>query len=311
MATKRPATEEVMEPADKKSKTIATTETSDDSASMPSRPSSKMSVTDDRPKMPSVPLRHTSTSVTTYMLKNIAAPFPIHDYVEVKVLTVNYQNYFLHLYTDLLNALYPDSEEVPHGMITPDEFVLVCRYLLKARVDTIYSSITGRRPQTRIPIPRDVEVPKALSDIINGVGTFIVLNGAFLVFPSPENPPLDPLTSISSLVNFNVLTRFARLINAVKVRQIVNIGYISNVSQGTGWWLLSSRAVADPSVIAVDMNTVIIRSAFKEWTPSDAFFAAVVQNQFSGQLSSVFADFWSTDNINGVASIRSAFNIGA
>lgn len=88
------------------------------------------------------------------------------------------EGYFNSLYDSISNALYQNSKSNMVNIITKANFDLVCRYFTKARIDQVYSSLTGRKANYRIGIPRGVAMPKALADVINGIGPQLGQSGA-------------------------------------------------------------------------------------------------------------------------------------
>lgn len=309
MATKRPAESDLSEAADKKSRSMSSDAVHHATAA---RTSSSASTSEPAPTLSEVPYRHTSAGgIISTLARSISSPFPVYDMQEVTVTSSNYEAYFKHLRMDLINAVFPDSAVDPPNIISADDFVIVCRYLLKSRVDTVYSSVSGRRPTHRIAIPRDFAVPKALSDLINGIGVYTICAGAATVLPTPESAPQDANSSVSAQCTFARMTSFSRLVTAAHVRNFINIGYLSNVTNGTAWWLLSARTPATPDTVASEQTVVQVYSSFKEWTPADAIYCAIVQNHFNGKIGDLEPNKWSTDIIRGIPAIRSAYDIGA
>lgn len=241
---------------------------------------------------------------------HLSTPYPIVDDIFLVVDTAKMETFFKYVWTAIVNCIYPDSRFTTSGLISQANFVLVCRYLFKARIDQVYSSVSGRRPVQRIALSKDYLVPRCLSDLANGIGTFSAQGGALNFIPTPENDPNDQTQRLTSLVSQDIQNAFSRLVKAAERRGFITLHPIGNISAGTAWWLLSVRNSSDHSIIATDSNNVWISSTFKEWTPADAIMAAVVQRQYDGLVENVeVASKWTTDSITGIASVRETFII--
>lgn len=288
VGTKRKADSDLTQPADKKTKTMRQSEP--DSGLHPSP----------------------SSGVLSQIASRFTAPFPVATSQYVTVDTANMASYFSSLFNALVTVIYPDSTYEPQNMITIDQFVLVCRYLTKARIDHVYSAASGRRPPSRIAIPRDFEVPKSLADVINGIGTVLINGAAFNVIPQPEADPQDPAQRLTNRVSFDILQSFAALVAAALARGFIRTGFISSVPEGTAWWLLTARTPANPTVIANDSDAANVYGVFKEWTPSDGVICAIVQRQNDGLFPDMLvALMWSFDTVRGIAGLRRTFNLRA
>lgn len=286
-AAKRAKTSDLTQPADKKSRTV-----------VPSEP-------DSRSHGPP------SSGIITLITNRFSSPFPCASTAYVPVLTANFTGYFKSLWTSLVEVIYPDQNYVTAHVISEDNFVKVCRYLTKARVDQVYSSASGRRPTSRVPIPRDFPVPKSLADIINGIGVVTILSGSFAVIPEPEAPPADPTAAVSTFGAFNILSSFSTLVKAANARGFINVGTISSVTEGTAWWLLTARNPDNPANIANEIDSAVVYGIFKEWTPADGVFAAIVQSHFDGSINEIKVLQWAFDTVRGISGLRREFNISA
>lgn len=284
--TKRKAGSDMTEPADKKSKTVV------------------------RHAEPEGNQRSMPGGILAALANHFGSPFPTADTQYVEVLTDNMSGWFGTIWDSLISAIYPDGNFVEANVITRNNFILVCRYLTKARIDQVYASCSERRATGRIAIPREYEIPKCLADVINGIGLVTVLSGAFAVIPQPEAPPAEANAALVTVVSYAMLTAFSRLVKAAHARNLIRTSYISSVPEGTAWWLLTARTPADPATVAAD--AVAVFSTFKEWTPADGMICGIVQRRNDGLFPDLAAGLmWSFDAVRGVSGLRNTFNLDA
>lgn len=240
-----------------------------------------------------------------------STPVPQLYSLDVEIETINMSTYFKTLRNALITALYPDHRFHAAGLITEDNFVLVCRYLTKSRLDYVYAATTGRRLDGRIAMPRDMLIPKALADIINGIGPLTIQAGAYTLIPKPETRPADAAQRLETLVTHVMLNQFSQLVNACASRNYIRTGFLSNVIPAMAWWALGvyNAAVVDELANGVDSTRIV--AAFKEWTPADAVLAAIVQRQFTG--ITIYDPYhkWTCDTIVGCLGLQTAFNLEA
>ncbi|CAH0394707.1 unnamed protein product [Bemisia tabaci] len=198
-------------------------------------------------------------------------------------------------------------------MITEAQFVLVCRYLLKSRIDHVYSNVSGRRVDGRIVMPKEVYMPKALSDLINGVGFITAQGGCLKLCPKPEPNPQEAAQRLGTLVTYENLENFSLLIEACTYRNLIQSGLLSSVTLGTAWWMLSAGKIDDPSTVADgDEEDVKILSCLKEFTPADAVYCALAQRQNTGIEEGIDIGMkYTGDDIFGIPSLRSIYNVRA
>lgn len=236
----------------------------------------------------------------------MANPTPI---VYITVELENYNNYFASLYRSLIRVTYQGGP-LPNNLLTEANFQLVCRYLMKARVDLVYSSQSGRRAPHRVPIPRNVLIPKALSDIINAIGPIAVSLGTWIVVPQPPNEGNDQTATLLNRVTHAILEAFSNLIQTAVAFAHIRVAPIGSHSSGTAFWLLRA-CTPNNATAGGNAQRVIIRSAFRNFTPADALLAAIVQNQFNGILPTVTNMCWTHPAIVDVMNIRDQFNLNA
>lgn len=289
-AVKRPAPSDMTEPADKKAKSSVTRTTPSDDALRRPAPS----------------------GIIDLMASRFSTPFPMLPTVYVIVNTADMSEYFGTIWDSLVCVIYPDGTFEAANIITRDQFILVCRYLTKSRIDHVYATTSGRRSTVRIAIPREYELPKCLSDLINGIGPITVQGGAATYVPQPEIDPTDPAQRLSTLVNFQMLANFASLVQNARSRNYIRTGLVSTAVQGTAWWMLSARNATNINNLAMNQDSVLVVATFKEWTPADAIYCAIVQRLFDGYHINVDSVLkWATDFITGISSLRASFNLQA
>ncbi|CAH0392746.1 unnamed protein product [Bemisia tabaci] len=170
----------------------------------------------------------------------------------------------------------------------------------------------GRRPEGRIGIAKAVELPKALADIINGIGLHIGQGGALKFIPRPEDNPGQAADRLQVRADYNILANFAHLVQDAKSAGHIRTGSTSSQELGTAWWVISGRKSEDPSEVAAVAESVRIDSAFPEFTPSDALLCAIVERQNTGlEDNTDILLKWTFGEVENVPSIRVAYNIQA
>lgn len=281
---------DLTQPADKKAKVIAKTREPDNPAAPHSNPG----------------------GILSQICNRFSSPFPIADTHFVVINTADMAGWYESIWRSLVDAIYPDHRFHAAGVITQANFVLVCRYLTKSRIDHVYATTSGRRPNNRIAIPREFEVPKCFADVINGIGSILILSGSYVVIPQPEEAPQDQAQRLETLVGFQLLASFERLVKAASARGLIRTAFISSVPEGTAWWLLTARSPADPATIANGLDSVDVRAVFKEWTPADGILCAIVQRQNDGLFpDEVALLMWAFDTVRGISGLRNTFALDA
>lgn len=293
VAQKRPATDEVAQPADKRARAAVR---------QPGRQQPQAPPADD---LMTAPHHHQAGGILNQMAQFIHGPVPIHSDAYITVSTNNMTVFFAAVRHVLIEMVYP-GQPVPAGIITEADWNIVMRSIVKARVDHVYTTITGLRPQNRIPLPRGLELPKCISDLANGIGSIFILKGGLRVIPEPE---VAPQGQDSLAVQFTQarIRAASILINAAKVRGIISVGTLSNIETGTAWWLMSARNPANTAQIAADTQSAVVHAIFAEWTPADAMLCALVQNRFDGLFGDVGAIYWTAGYINGITALRTSY----
>ncbi|XP_043476097.1 uncharacterized protein LOC122507449 [Leptopilina heterotoma] len=198
------------------------------------------------------------------------APTQIHD-----ISSASYIKYFRSIWTSLTTAIYPAVDG-----ITQDDFVLMCRHLLVARLNHVNAEYYDGRSLA----PGCSVLPLSLSNVLNGIGVVTTHEGGVVNVPRYGGEPADnELTSTTAAIE----SGFANLILACKVRDSMS----EEVATGNN-------------------NDVIVRASFKEWTPKDALYASIVQNGATGVSSVDKSNVWHSNYISNVLGMRHSFNLG-
>lgn len=288
--TNFPAGNDLTEPADKKTHTMIS-----------GKPNSGQRSSSDP-----------GSGVLAHMANRFSTPFPHANTQTVQVKTADMVNYFGTIWDSLTTAIYPDSSFEPAGLITRDNFILVCRYLTKARIDHVFASTAGLRLSGCIDIPPEFQIPKCLADVINGIGTIFISSGAFMVIPQPESAPEDAACGLHNVVSHAMLCGFASLVKSAHVRDFIRVSTVSSVVEGTAWWLLTARDPTNTTIIANGLDRVFVAATFPEWKPVDGLLCAIVQRQFDGLFPNLLTGLtWTFDTVRGISGLRSNFNMDA
>lgn len=294
-SSKRPATSDLTQPADKKSKTVTPT---------------------DRKVVHRGSVDASFSNAPSNFIRLVPAllhePSIITEPVFITVRTANLESYFGSLWHSLTTGLYPDSSFKPANIISEDDFKIVCRYFTKSRVDTVYANASGRRPADRIPVSRDFQLPKALADLINGIGTITIAGGLVTVIPGPEPAPEDASLKLSHLASFSKLKKFTTLITSCTSRGLIRSGYLSSTTEGTAWWLLTAKQADGITATTEEHVNTSVYAHFKEFTPHDVYQAAIAINGFDGVIPPYLPKpMLTSDVIRNLPGIRQIYNIEA
>lgn len=134
----------------------------------------------------------TDLGLLAQLSNKLSAPYSTLDTIYIQVDTADMGDFFSFIRNAIVEQNYLDSVDL---LISAADWIIVCRYCVKARIDQVYGSSSGRRPDGRTPIPRNLKIPKLLADVANATGTHIINNsGAALVCPLKQIP-LNPLTA--------------------------------------------------------------------------------------------------------------------
>lgn len=245
----------------------------------------------------------TPRGTLTTMSTSLDAPVPIRIPLEITVDTANYAPYFRSLRTSLINALTLGETLAPEDIITEVNFVLVCRYFLKGRINHVNSLATGSRPDGRISSPHAFLMPKSLADLISKVGTFSARQGELMIIPSPEAHPAVAAEQLQVQVTAALLQQFRSLTTQCHARGFIRTARVTELPEGTGYWFTcvhdNDGAIADGNQDAVQ-----VRSIYPDVTPSDIMLAAIVQNQATGLTPNDLAHGWESIHAVGILSNR-------
>lgn len=139
-----------------------------------------------------------TTSITSFYKLN--GPLCAHDNVFRQVTFSEIDHVAKACYAQVLAVIYPDGVFDTRTLISETDFVNVCRYGFKQRIDHVYSTLTGRRPEGRAPLSRAALWPKAIADCINQYGSKIIHLNSVMVIPQPPPNPEDTTQRLNNLV---------------------------------------------------------------------------------------------------------------
>jgi len=292
--------------------TAAESEDSHPSSSKPERSQQHKAPTRSRDTT-SVRRSEEPGGVLPSLAMNFVSPLPYHQLIYIQVDSADMAPYFRTLFNSLVTVLYPDFEaDQQPTVITEDDFVTVCRALVKSRCDYVYMETSGIRPQNQIPLTTTSSVPRALAIIVNGIGTLTINKGGLPVCPRPEDVQANAAQNLDVLATPAMYQSFANLVNSCTTRGFINSSFLSNETTGNAWWLLTARQIDNPTVVANGVqSTATAQGVFREWTPLDAVLCTLVQRQNDGIFGGLNEIFWTSDPVLNVDASRQSFNIFA
>lgn len=224
-----------------------------------------------------------------------------------------YRNYFERVYNYIAHNLYPGSS-TSKG-ITQDDFVNVCKLVLKSRVDTVSFQVTGEHTEDRVKSMDGFLVPCAISVVINSIG--LVKREQFEVYPVSEKPSDVHAVRIEDIVTTDILQRFRHFVMFARNAGFINISCIKNNPDGTAFWLLRVVDATTNIEAGSQSSLVFVESAFK-MKGNEVAMASVVRNGFNGLIHPVEGLLWRTPNISEIRvwdqwlySIKEDFSEGA
>lgn len=233
---------------------------------------------------------------------------PISD-VETQVVVVNHGNFdrfFRTVYDQIINLIYGGNNPPP-TVINETTYSKVCQYFLRARIDHVYASVTGRRPAHRIPLSRDFLLPNCVSQALNGIGAYSVISGTIRLVPSNVAYSEDTSQRLDVSVSYSALSAFEKLNGSARARGFIELSPISPVAEGSAWWLLSSL---DPSdhLLPCRGDRGVIKAPFPEWTPADALLAIIVNYRDENPIPHLISGFLTvSEPIVGIAGLTRNF----
>lgn len=250
----------------------------------------------------------TRPSFLTTMRDRDVKPHPIRTTIFIRVSPHDYLPYFQNVYRAIMNRLYP-TNAVPAGVCTEIQFTKVCRYLLKARIDAVFSQSAGRRIDNRTPVPRDYEICKSVADVINNIGIIFVDQGGLKVCPEPIAQATDEEQRPGLYGTFQNLNAVTALMRKAHGLGYIKLETISPRPEGTSFWIMTARNIND--VIANNAGVALASAVFREFTPSDAIFCVMVQNGFDGSVGGHSTLLWTMEPITGIQELRSTYALQA
>jgi len=174
----------------------------------------------------------------TFAISNISGPISALHSVHICVPTTGYESFFASVYQTLVFSTFEEFK--PHNIITEADFVLVCRYLLKGRID----SVSGYCAPDSIELFWQVPLPAAIAAVINAVGVVSVGSGGFRCIPRSEPTPVDKEKYLYNMVTESMSCSFTHLINMAISRGHVRHATLSRECEGTAYWLLATRSIS-------------------------------------------------------------------
>lgn len=250
---------------------------------------------------------HRPSFLTTYAEKDVK-PHTFRNTIFIVVSPHSYLAYFQNVYRAIVNKLYP-THEVPAGTCTEDQFTRICRYLLKARIDAVFSQTAGRRIDNRTPVARDYPIAKSITDVINAIGVVYIDQGGLFVCPQPEAQAVDEDLRSGTYGTYQNLTAVSTLIKRAEGLGIIKTETISPRPEGTPFWIMSAHTLQD--AVALDAGVAQATAVFREFTPSDAIFCVMVQNGFNGHVGGHNTVLWTMEPITGIQELRSTYALQA
>lgn len=267
----------------------------------------KPSSSSSPPKRP----RQEDSSFITRATSYMGGPIAFRPIQYITVNSSTYIEFFKAMRESIISALLPGQDITATGFISEDDFALVCRYLLKSRVDTIHYRVSGQRQNSRISVPTGLPVPKCIADIINIIGTVTLNNGAYLLCPEPEVTPPAAGDQLQTKVTAAMLSSFSSFVNTAHSRGLIRTQYISISNDGTSAWALGVYETGSQLLANGNCQAVSIYAAFPEFSLSDVIYAAVTQNRMSGQTPLCTQSLWKSDEVRGISGLRFDFATNA
>lgn len=241
----------------------------------------------------------------------LPSPMPIQEMVYVDVHLDGYSPFWRSIYRSMARRLYMTSADFGIVPITEADFLRVCRYLLRARIDEVFARGSGSRPRTRAPLVGDIQVPRSVAEPINNVGMYVSHVGTVIVLP--RNAPVSEDAAAAmreTSIDAITLSHFNLFVRQLQETVPMNTDSISRVVDGTGYWLMSVHAL-DGTPATGSTHTVVARSRFHNFTPADAMLASLVQRGFDGNYSGWMAPAFQFDAVRDVPAIRAEYAIFA
>lgn len=253
----------------------------------------------------------TQNLLRTYT-SHMTGPKPCHPDISIEVPLTRLDEISKIVRNSILNILYPDGDYLVDGVCSEADWLIVIHYILKSRIDLVYSSYTGRRPSDRVP-PVRIQMPRSIAMLINGIGVHAILKGNCQVYPAPTPPPADQANRIGNLATHARLTSFSNLITAAMQRSAIHTDIISTAPEGTGWWLLRASTTANRATLATTTtSSVTLWAQFDDWTPSDGLLAAIAAIQYTGFVLDDWTHFsYMLESITDVNGVRVEYSTNA
>lgn len=85
-----------------------------------------------------------------------------------------------------------------------------------------------------------VQLPRFLAKMINGIGELTLSTGYVYIVPAPEPNPAEANTRLIHVVTQNVMTQFNSFIRDATAAGLILTDQLSSVTTGTHWWILKA-----------------------------------------------------------------------
>ncbi|CAI2312413.1 unnamed protein product [Caenorhabditis sp. 36 PRJEB53466] len=203
-------------------------------------------------------------------LANFGSPIPINRQKTIPIETEKYEGFFRSVYETLTNAS-SETQKVIHYLCEKD-FVDVCKYYLKFRLDMIHLVAVGEKSKDSVnkkSLEVHSQMPRAISTIINSIGIVNCAQDTFTLVPVATG------LSVISL-SHNVREAYSRFVHHLKDHDKIVVEEFSYSPFGTPFWALNVREPCGNKLKAPREN-VVVRASFSEWTGRDALLAAIMQ----------------------------------
>jgi len=106
----------------------------------------------------------------------IGGPFKCHPRIERNVDRNELDAFFGVTFDHMFTNYYSTSRVPALPIISRDNFITVCQFLLNGRIHKVHSTLTALRLDGYTRLPHEARVPKALSDVLAQYGRTSIHN---------------------------------------------------------------------------------------------------------------------------------------
>lgn len=190
--------------------------------------------------------------------------------------------------------------------ITNVDFVRVCRFLLKGRLDNILREYGRQNPDNRIIITDTFLMPKCLAEVLNGLGGVLVNSKALTIYPIMAAEIVQMDRRIHRMVTHEMQEEYITFVYQLEAAGITKATPMTHVKDGTRWWATTVRDNAN--AIANGNNQVVrVFTQVTEATPSDMLIAAIVQHGMEATFPPLLRELCQSELVININSLREAF----